>query len=71
MNPELLRRINYKVVDIHIELRVPKYSSSDRSTAKNTTPQMIRQQPVSLGEAQILHPHQVTLHVIGEWVLLE
>ena len=69
MNPELLSTIDYRAVDIHVGLRVPKYSNSDRSTAKNTTLQMILQQPVSLGEAQFLHPHQVTLHVIGECLI--
>ena len=69
MNPQLLSRVDYMARDVNVGLRLPKYSSSDRSTAKSTTLQMILQQPVSLGEAQFLHPHQVTLHVIGECLI--
>ena len=61
-----LSAIVYSATDIEVKVRLPRYSSSDRNTAKNTTLRMATQRPATLGEAQFIYPEEVTLHVVGE-----
>ena len=61
-----LTGIPYSAIDIEVKVRLPRYNSSDRYTAKNTTLRMAKRLPASLVEAQFIYPEEVTLHVIGE-----
>ncbi|CAI8044587.1 hypothetical protein GBAR_LOCUS24714 [Geodia barretti] len=63
--------IVYSAIDIEVKVRLPRYSSSDRYTAKNTTLRMAKQLPANLSEAQFIYPEEVTLHVIVPAVSIE
>jgi hypothetical protein len=67
----VLSRIVYRATDIEVKVRLPRYSSSDRNTAKNTTLRMAKQIPATLGEAQFIYPEEVTLHVVVPEVSFE
>ena len=66
LDQSVLSAIVYSATDIEVKVRLPRYSSSDRNTAKNTTLRMATQIPATLGEAQFIYPEEVTLHVVGE-----
>ena len=65
-NQGFLNRLVYHASDLDVEVRLPKYSTGDRYSTKNTTLRMAKLHPINLKEAQFIHPQEVTLHVIGE-----
>ena len=68
VNENHLSRIEYGLDgNVNVRVRLPKYGSSSRYDKKNTTLTMVLRHPASLNDGKFFHPHQVTLHVIGEY----